>query len=245
VSSVLITHLIATYGYFALFGLVALESFGIPLPGETALIAASLYAGSTHHLNIFVVAAVALAAAVIGDNAGYWLGRGGGGALVARYGHLVRLDARKLKVGRYLFARHGFAVVSVGRFISVLRTYAAFLAGVSRMPAGTFVAANATGGLLWVTGYASAAYGLGKAAGAFGSTAALAGLGVTVVITVVGGLLLRTRMARLEQRAEAMFPDPPSPADEDEGSGPGGGGGPDEHGPHRARCQELQTASRS
>ena len=243
-SSALIAHLIATYGYFALFGLVALESFGIPLPGETALIAASLYAGSTHHLNIFVVAAVALSAAVVGDNAGYWLGRGGGGALVARYGHLVRLDARKLKVGRYLFARHGFAVVSVGRFISLLRTYAAFLAGVSRMPVGSFVAANATGGLLWVAGYASAAYGLGKAAGAFGSTAALVGLGVTAVVTVVGGLLLRSRMGRLEQQADAMFPDPPASADDADDDSDAGGGGPRAGGSHGARCQELQTSSR-
>ena len=97
-TSGLITHLIATYGYFAVFALIALESIGIPLPGETALIAASVYAGSTHHLNIFSIAAVATAAAIIGDNAGYWLGRRGGGALVARYGHIVRLDRRKLKV---------------------------------------------------------------------------------------------------------------------------------------------------
>jgi membrane protein DedA with SNARE-associated domain len=256
VSSALISHLIATYGYFALFGLVALESFGIPLPGETALIAASLYAGSTHHLNIFAVAAVAIAAAVLGDNAGYWLGRGGGGTLVARYGHLVRLDARKLKVGRYLFVRHGFAVVSIGRFISVLRTYAAFLAGVSRMPVGSFVSANAVGGVLWAGGYASLAYGLGKAAGTFGSTVALVGLGLTLVVTVGGGLLLRGRMGRLEERAEAMFPDPPAPAGSDDDSGRGGrgphSGGPDDGaggddggaGRHGKRCQELQTASR-
>lgn len=241
-SSALITHLIATYGYFALFALVALESLGIPLPGETALIAASLYAGSTHRLDIFAVAAVALAAAVIGDNAGYWLGRRGGGALVARYGHLVRLDERKLKVGRYLFARHGFAVVSVGRFVSVLRTYAAFLAGVSRMPAGTFALVNAAGGLLWAAGYAAVAYGLGSAAGAFGSTAALVGLGVTAAVTITGAVLLRTRMSRLEDRADAMFPDPsaaedPGLCDADsrsEGADTGAG----------EPCQELQTVSR-
>jgi membrane protein DedA with SNARE-associated domain len=207
VTSALITHLIATYGYFAVFALIALESLGIPLPGETALIAASLYAGSTHRLNIFAIAAVAVAAAIIGDNAGYWLGRRGGGALVARYGHLVRLDRRKLKVGRYLFARHGFAVVLLGRFVSVLRTYAAFLAGVSRMPLGDFAFANAAGGLLWACAYAAAAYGLGNAAGALGPTATIAGLALTGVLTVAGVLLLRRRMDGLEERAEAMFPE--------------------------------------
>lgn len=257
-SSVLITHLIAAYGYFALFALIALESLGIPLPGETALIAASLYAGSTHRLDIFAVAAVAVAAAVLGDNAGYWLGRRGGGALVARHGHLVRLDARKLKVGRYLFARHGFAVVSVGRFVSVLRTYAAFLAGVSRMPAGNFILANAVGGLLWAGGYAAAAYGLGNAAGAFGSTAALAGLGVTAAVAVAGGVLLRSRMSGLELRAEAMFPDPPTGPDPAVDGGDGGDGadggdggdgmdGYDPNSPGAAAdgpCQELQTVSK-
>jgi membrane protein DedA with SNARE-associated domain len=207
----LITHLIETYGYAAVFALIALESVGIPLPGETALIAASLYAGSTHRLNIFAVAAVAVSAAVVGDNGGYWLGRRGGGALVTRYGHVVRLDRRKLKVGRYLFARHGFTVVFLGRFVSVLRTYAAFLAGVSRMPLGRFAVANAAGGLLWACGYAAAAYGLGSAAGALGSTATIVGLAVTTVLTLVGVLVLRRRMGRLEQRAEAMFPDPVPP----------------------------------
>jgi membrane protein DedA with SNARE-associated domain len=214
VSGALIAHLIATYGYFAVFALIALESLGIPLPGETALIAASLYAGSTHRLDILVVAGVAVAAAIIGDNAGYWLGRRGGGALVARYGHVVRLDRKKLKVGRYLFAQHGFTVVFLGRFVSVLRTYAAFLAGVSRMRMGRFATANAAGALLWAGAYATAAYGLGNAAGALGSTATIVGLGVTSALTVAGVLLLRRRMGRLEERAEAMFPDesPPAPA---------------------------------
>ena len=206
-TSGLITHLIATYGYFAVFALIALESIGIPLPGETALIAASIYAGSTHRLDIIAIAGVAAAAAIIGDNGGYWLGRRGGGALAARHGHLVRLDGRKLKVGRYLFARHGGKVVFFGRFISVLRTYAAFLAGLNRMPLARFAAANAAGGMLWAVGYAAAAYAIGNAAASLGSLVTLVGLGITTVLTVAGALLLRSRMARLEERAEAMFPE--------------------------------------
>jgi signal transduction histidine kinase len=105
----LINHLLQSYGYLAVFVFIALESLGIPLPGETTLIAASVYAGSTHHLNIGVVFLVAAVAAIAGDNAGYWIGRAGGQRLVARYGRMVRLDAKKVKVGRYLFARHGDA----------------------------------------------------------------------------------------------------------------------------------------
>ncbi len=119
--------MVHSYGYFALFLLVALESVGIPLPGETALITAALYAGSTGNLNIAAVAVIAAAAAVLGDNVGYWLGKVGGQRFVARHGHRVGLDAAKLKVGRYLFERHGVPVVLFGRFVSLLRTFAAVL----------------------------------------------------------------------------------------------------------------------
>src|SRR5260221_9299466 len=103
----LINHLLQSYGYLAVFVFIALESLGLPLPGETALIAAAVYAGSAHRLNIGVVFLVAAVAAIGGDNAGYWLGRSAGQRLVGRYGRLVRLDATKLKIGRYLFARLG------------------------------------------------------------------------------------------------------------------------------------------
>jgi len=140
-----ITSLVHSYGYFALFLLVALESVGIPLPGETALITAALYAGSTGNLNIAAVAVIAAAAAVLGDNVGYWLGEVGGQRFVARHGHRVGLDAAKLKVGRYLFERHGVPVVLFGRFVSLLRTFAAFFAGVNRMPWPAFLAAKRCG----------------------------------------------------------------------------------------------------
>src|SRR5206468_2285512 len=120
-------QLIASYGYWALFLLVGAESIGIPLPGETALIAAAAYAGSTHRLSPWVIFGVASAAAIIGDNVGYWIGDKGGYRLARRYGPKVRLDERKLKIARYLFDRHGTVVVFWGRFVSILRTYAAFL----------------------------------------------------------------------------------------------------------------------
>ncbi len=138
-----IDGLITSYGYLAVFGLVAIESLGVPLPGETALIAAGTYAGTTHRLSPWLIFVVASAAAIVGDNIGFWIGDKGGYRLAYRYGRRVRLDERKLKIARYLFDRHGPKVVFFGRFVSVLRTYAAFLAGTTRMAWWRFFGYNA------------------------------------------------------------------------------------------------------
>src|ERR1700760_4451882 len=176
-----ITHLVQSYGYYAVFTLIALESIGIPLPGETALITAALYAGTTHHLSIMALAGTAAAGAVVGDNIGYWLGRTGGYRLAERYGRYVRLDRAKLKVGRYLFARHGAKVVFFGRFVAVLRTFAAFFAGAGQMRWPGFLVANTAGGLLWASFYAFGAYALGSAASSVGNSIAIVGYAVAGV----------------------------------------------------------------
>src|SRR5258708_5134915 len=126
-----ISHLIASYGYLALFALVGAESLGIPLPGETALIITGVYAGTTHHLSPWLIFAVASAAAITGDNIGYWIGRTGGYRLARAYGPKVRLDERKLKIARYLVDRHRGQVVFFRPVVSLPRTYAALPAGVS------------------------------------------------------------------------------------------------------------------
>jgi membrane protein DedA with SNARE-associated domain len=205
----LINHLLQSYGYFAVFAFIALESLGIPLPGETTLIAAAIYAGSTHHLNIGVVFLVAAAAAILGDNAGYWIGRSGGQRLADRYGRFVRLDATKLKIGRYLFARHGGKVVFFGRFVTVLRTYAAFFAGLNTMRWPRFTAFNAAGGVAWAAVFGFGAFGLGAAATGIGQTITLVGLAISGVLTVAMIVLARRWMRRLEQRALAAYPDYP------------------------------------
>src|ERR1700730_9920276 len=102
-----IHHLIQAYGLWALFLVVMLESMGVPMPGETALVTNALYAGATHQIDIVSVVLVAAAAAVIGDNIGYLIGRWIGVRLLARYGRYIRLDEARLKVGQYLFLRHG------------------------------------------------------------------------------------------------------------------------------------------
>lgn len=203
-----VSHLIAAYGYLALFALVAAESLGIPLPGETALIIAGGYAGHTHRLSPWLIFAVAAAAAITGDNIGYWTGNKGGYRFARRYGPRVRLDEPKLKVARYLFDRHGGKVVFFGRFVSVLRTYAAFLAGTSRMRWCRFLLANAAGGILWAAVYTVAPYLAGNAlrqvsgiiALILGAVAILAGAAVLV--------LVRHQAGRLTLRAEAAYPGP-------------------------------------
>ena len=201
-----VSHLIAANGYWALFVLVAAESLGVPLPGETALIIAGTYAGTSHHLNPWLIWVVASSAAVIGDNIGYWIGDKGGYPLARRYGPKVRLDERKLKIARYLFDRHGAKVVFFGRFVSVLRTYAAFLAGTSKMRWRMFLPANAAGGIVWAGVYTLASYLAGAALQRASSTITWVVAGAAIIAIVGAVLVLRRQAGRLAVRAEAAYP---------------------------------------
>ena len=203
-----VDHLITSLGYWAVFLLVAAESLGVPLPGETALVVAGAYAGRTHHLNPWIIFAVASAAAIIGDNIGFWIGDKGGYRLAKRYGRRVRLDERKLKVGRYIFDRHGTKVVFFGRFVSILRTYAAFLAGTSRMRWRLFLPANAAGGILWSGIYTFSAYKAGTTIRHLSGRIDLV-LGVVAVVIIVALLLVVRRSTdKLADKAEVAYPGP-------------------------------------
>lgn len=203
-----INHLVQTYGYLAVFALVGAESVGIPLPGETALIVAGTYSGHTHRLSPWVIFAVASAGAIIGDNIGFWVGDKGGYHLARRYGRRVHLDEHKLKVARYLFAKHGTKVVFFGRFISILRTYAAFLAGTSRMRWRQFLPANAAGGIVWAGIYTFVAYIAGDTLTRLSGTIDLAIGGVAVIGIVAVILIVRRQVDKLASRAEAAYPGP-------------------------------------
>jgi membrane protein DedA with SNARE-associated domain len=203
-----VNHLIAVYGYYAVALFVGAESLGVPLPGETILILAAIYAGHTHVLSVWGIFAVAAAAAIVGDNIGFWIGSKGGYRLARRYGHYVRLDDSKLKIARYIFDRHGGKVVFLGRFVLVLRTYAAFLAGVGRMRWPKFLVSNAAGGVLWAAFYSFAAYSAGSAISKASGTINLA-LGAAAVVAIAGTILfVRRRAASLAQRAELAYPGP-------------------------------------
>src|SRR5665213_1289790 len=121
-------HLIHAYGLWMLFALVLLESTGLPLPGEAALVSAALYAGATHRFGLAEVIAVAFAGAVAGDTVGFAIGRWIGAPFLFRHGRLVGLTSHRLAIGDYLFRRHGAKIVFFGRFIALLRLLAALLA---------------------------------------------------------------------------------------------------------------------
>ncbi len=203
-----ITHLIDAHGYWVVALFVAVESSGIPFPGETALVVAATYAGETHRLSIAGVVAAAAAGAIVGDNLGYLAGREGGFRLVRRYGRLVRVDERRLKLGLWLFREHGALVVFFGRFVAVLRAWAAILAGTNRMPWPKFLVANAAGGVVWAAGVGLAAYSFGEAASRFAGVIGWVFLGVAVVGLVAGGAFLRKHEKRLEDEAERALPGP-------------------------------------
>ena len=200
--------LIQTYGLWVVFTLIMLECMGIPMPGETALATAALYAGSTHEIGIASVVLVAAAAAIMGDNIGYLVGRSIGIRLVARYGRYVRLNEPRLKVGQYLFLRHGGKIVFFGRFIAFLRTYAALLAGINRMGWSHFLTMNALGGVFWASLFGGGAYLFGAQVKRVTGPASVLLLLVALGLTVAGILSFRRRERELEQRAEAAFPGP-------------------------------------
>ncbi len=207
-ASTAVTPSIHTYGYWAVFLAVGLESLGVPIPGETTLIAAALYAGSTHQLSLVPLIIVAAVAAIVGDNIGYLIGRFGGYRLLRRYGHYVRVDEAKLKVGRYLFDRHGGKVVFIGRFISVLRTYAAFLAGTNMMHWRRFLLYNAAGGIIWAALFTAGAYYLGAAFHEVSTVVTVMGAVLVVAVVIAVIIYLRKHLKRLEARAEKAYPGP-------------------------------------
>lgn len=148
-----ITH----YGYFGVAGLLLLESMGIPIPGETTLIAAAVFAG-IGQLNIFVVILVAVLAAVIGDNIAFAIGDFGGKRLINRFGKYIFLPPERYKKFEDFFDRNGGKVVIVARFIDGLRQLNGIIAGSSDMKWSRFIVFNFIGAVLWVVTWASIGY---------------------------------------------------------------------------------------
>jgi membrane protein DedA with SNARE-associated domain len=195
-----VESLVSDYGLALLFLLIAMESAGLPLPGETALVAAAVLA-ARGDFDIVWVIVVAAAAAIVGDNVGYWIGRVGGRRLLTRWAWLERHASRVLPWSERFFARHGAKTIFLGRFIAVLRVTAAWLGGVSRMEWWRFFFWNAAGGICWAVLVSLVAYYAGQAAAdaieRWGQYAA-AGIVVLLVVGFFVVRLLRRRMLRAE-----------------------------------------------
>lgn len=203
-----LTQLLTSYGYWAVLVFVAIESTGIPFPGETMLLAASIYAGTTQHLSLPIIIIAAATGAILGDNLGFFVGYQGGFRVLRRYGRYIHLDERKLKLGIYLFRRHGGKVVFFGRFVAVLRAWAAFLAGVNRMRWPRFLAFNAAGGMLWATVYGIGGYVLGENVHRFAGIVGKVTLVLAALLLLAGILWLRRNERSLEETAERELPGP-------------------------------------
>lgn len=181
--------------------MIGLESMGLPLPGETMLVAAAIYAAATGGIDInFVVLAAALGA-ILGDNAGYLLGRRFGTVLLERHGWRIGLTARRLRVGQHLFGKYGGGVVFLGRFTALLRTLAALLAGANLMPWRNFLIWNAAGGIAWTAAYGYGTYALGDHIFNYAGPAGLAMACGAVLLIVGAAMLMKRQEARLEAAA--------------------------------------------
>lgn len=156
-----VRELIATYGYLGVGLGIGIESIGIPFPGETILVAAAIYAGAGHLSIVGVMLAAALGA-IIGDNIGFLVGRYGGFQLLHRFGKYLKIYPRHLKHAEHFFQKHGGKTVFWGRFVSLLRMWAAFLAGANRMDWRRFLLYNAAGGIIWAVFYSLLGYLLGR-----------------------------------------------------------------------------------
>jgi len=185
------------------------ECAGLLFPGETIFFGAAIYASTTGHLSIAAVILAAIAGAILGNIVGFVIGRQIGAPVLARHGWRVGLTPRRLALGRYLFREHGGKVVFFGRFITVLRTYAAFFAGLNGMRRSRFLVANVAAAVLWAAACSFGAYVLGSAATQVGTALTIAGLAVAGALIIAGALVKGKIMRRLEERAEAAYPDPP------------------------------------
>jgi membrane protein DedA with SNARE-associated domain len=181
----------AHVAYWALFALVATESSGVPVPGETALIAAGVLA-SDGRIHIEYVIAIAAVAAMLGDNVGYVIGRTGGRRLLERPGFLEHYRRGIIKHGEPFFERHGAKAVFLGRWVAGLRIAASWLAGINRMPWRRFLFWNALGGIAWATSVGLLAYWLGPTAEKIFRTVGLAG--VALAALALGAFVLWRRL---------------------------------------------------
>ncbi len=203
-----VEHLIHAYGLLTVALIVGLECIGFPLPGETALLGAAIYSGTKHDLNIVAVILTAAAAAIVGRAVGYVLGRVFGYWLLLRYGSYVRMTEARIKLGQYLFLRHGGKIVFIAQFVPVLRTFAGIFAGANMMPWRDFLFANVMGSIIWSLTYGYAAYALGRQFERLEGPVVIFLAVITVVGFVVGGIFVNRHEAQLLAEAERAMPGP-------------------------------------
>jgi len=187
-----IIRLVESYGYAVVFLFVAIESLGIPLPGETVLVTAGALA-ALGHLSIWWVIATAAIGGIVGDAAGYWIGRLGGLALLKRYGSVIGFNDKKLARVHTFFEKHGPKTVFLGRFIALLRTWAALLAGTAEMRYGVFTFYNVLGGITWAALFGTLGYLFGQSLPLLEQYIGQASLAAVLLVALVVALAIGWR----------------------------------------------------
>jgi len=198
-----IVDLFARYGYSVVFGGVFLENAGLPVPGETALLAGAALAHSGR-LSLPRVIVTAIVAAILGDNLGFFIGRRAGRALIVRHGWRVGLTQARLDQFNRFFARHGPKTVFIARFITGLRVFCAVLAGASALRWPTFLFYNATGAVVWSTTIAIVGYALGESWDRLERFFGRSGL---IALIIVAALAVVAIMRAPRGTSEAMPPE--------------------------------------
>ena len=194
-----LAEFVSNYGVWMVAAFIALESIGLPLPAEAALIAAAFFAARTHDIDIWSLIAAGIVAAILGEMVGFWIGRRFGHQVLMRYGARVGFTEERIRVGQWLFLRYGGRFVFIARFLPFLRNIAAVLAGTNSMGQHSFYFASATAAVAWIICYGLGAYSFGEAFADLASPVAiLLGLAAALIISASPVLFLRyeTRLTR-------------------------------------------------
>jgi membrane protein DedA with SNARE-associated domain len=206
-----LTEFVATYGIWLVAAFIALETIGAPLPAEAALMAAAFLAARTHDFAIWSLIAAGILAAIVGNIAGFWLGRRFGPRLLLRHGARFGLTEQRLKIGQWLFVRYGGRFVFTARFLPFLRNMAAVLAGANSMSPPKFYLVSGIAAAAWVTCYGLATYWLSEAFMDIASSAAIVlALAAILIVVAVPMLIMRYEERLLAHIADGS-PGPPFP----------------------------------
>lgn len=188
--------ILSSLGYLSVFLLITLENLGLPLPGETVLVGAAIYAGQTHQLDIIFIILAAASGGALGGTIGFWLGRIFGPMLTDKYGKLIGLTPRRIILGEYLFKKWGGLIIFLGRFVALLRVLAAILAGLNHFDPLRFFIFNAAGALLWSMIFGCGGYFFGSAihqiAGPIGW--------IILISVIIGGFFIYRYLKQNEER---------------------------------------------
>jgi membrane protein DedA with SNARE-associated domain len=201
-------HFMHAFGAWLVAVLITLECSGIPVPGETTLVAWALYAGTSHTIKMWTFITAAIVGAIAGNFVGYAIGRWAGYRLFVRHGARIGLSEGRLKIGQYLFHHYGTAAIVIGRFLPLFRSALPILAGANRMPFWPFAFATLVGAVAWIGCVGLAAFYFGATVIQLSTSAIVLAIVAGIILVLGAALFLRQHEAELLIKAEQEIPGP-------------------------------------